>query len=353
MDTIVRELLEAAICAPSGENSQPWRFKVQENSILLYNDRSSDESLYNVHQWGTLVAHGAALENMSVAAARRDLALDIQLFPCKEQADLVARISWYPTASLEHDSKLEAGIAKRTTNRKPYKTAPLPESVASQLKSAASAFVSCDLALELVTDRTRIIALADIGGVNERIMLGNRSLHRCFFSHLSWTEEEDKEKCSGFFIPTLELPPPAVFAFRILQHWPIAWVLKALGFPSVVEKQNAQTYAAAAAIGIITAKEITSEVCVHAGQLFERLWLIATVEGLAMQPLTGALFLKQYALTKPEGELSPREQNILNERVGSLMQITGDNTPLLMFRIGYGEPPSAKSRRFPLEYFLL
>ena len=38
----IRKILEAAILAPSGENSQPWRFIVKNDEVILQNDPDSD-----------------------------------------------------------------------------------------------------------------------------------------------------------------------------------------------------------------------------------------------------------------------------------------------------------------------
>lgn len=46
MEEIIRQIIEAGIRAPSGENSQPWRFLLKGDLIELYNLPERDESLY-------------------------------------------------------------------------------------------------------------------------------------------------------------------------------------------------------------------------------------------------------------------------------------------------------------------
>ena len=61
----IRQILESGIQAPSGENSQPWRFKRERNGdverVWLFNRPEADQSLYNYEQSGSYVAHGALL----------------------------------------------------------------------------------------------------------------------------------------------------------------------------------------------------------------------------------------------------------------------------------------------------
>lgn len=52
----IQKILEIAVNAPSGENCQPWRFRVEGEKIWVYNNPESDQSLYNYAQCGSLVA---------------------------------------------------------------------------------------------------------------------------------------------------------------------------------------------------------------------------------------------------------------------------------------------------------
>ena len=68
MDPRIKTVLEYAIMAPSGDNCQPWKFSVEEMHVKLFNDPDRDHSLYNLDQRASLVAHGAFLENLRLAA---------------------------------------------------------------------------------------------------------------------------------------------------------------------------------------------------------------------------------------------------------------------------------------------
>ena len=60
----IERIIRAAVCAPSGDNVQPWRFVVSGNSINIFDIPERDTSLYNCSQNTSHIAHGAAIENI-------------------------------------------------------------------------------------------------------------------------------------------------------------------------------------------------------------------------------------------------------------------------------------------------
>jgi hypothetical protein len=60
----IKEILELAVNAPSGHNSQPWRFVIQDNTIQIFNIPDKDKTLFNWKQKGSLTAHGTLIENI-------------------------------------------------------------------------------------------------------------------------------------------------------------------------------------------------------------------------------------------------------------------------------------------------
>src|SRR3989338_3310518 len=117
MDDAIQKIVEAGIQAPSGDNCQPWRFVVKGNTIELYNLPERDNSLYNWGQRASYVAHGALLENMSIAASQLGYTLSIDLFPEKSDTNFIARVTLIEVEA--KNEPLYDAIFKRCNNRKP------------------------------------------------------------------------------------------------------------------------------------------------------------------------------------------------------------------------------------------
>lgn len=345
----IEHILEAARAAPSGENAQPWRFSVEEERILLLYDAHSDASLYNVDDRAAFVSLGAALENMVVAARALGRELIVSLFPADTPgatAALLLKQSAPPTAE---EKALYDAIAMRITNRKKFDTQPLSQERAESFVGAARAFATMGVTLQRVADQKKIKRLGRVGSSNEEVMLQNKELHNFFFSHVTWTKEEDAEKKVGFYIETLELPAPARALFRLFRFWPVMRALCMLGLPKVVGKGNAAVQGSAAEIGIIRIKEDSPEAFIQTGRCFERMWLLATMNGFYIQPLTGVIFLNRAKQTYPD-RFSRHEHSILEREMQALEGLSpGEGQVALMYRMGRAAAPSARAVKLPLQ----
>ncbi len=347
MEKHIHQILENANLAPSGENSQPWRFVIQGNAIYQYNLPERDQSLYNWAQRGSLAAHGAALENMHITAAHLGYRLDTRLFPDQNDRSLVAIIE--PVRESPREEALYPFIAKRVSNRKPYAPRPLSEVERTELYTLQHAIPG--VTFTFTEDPQKIKMLGYVGSVNEYVMLQNRMLHQFFFNHINWNKKEDEEKHLGFYIKTLELSPPAEAMFKLIRHWSVMRMVNKIGFAKMVAKQNAQIYSTSSAMGIITIPAIGEINYLTAGRLLERVWLTVAKCGLSLQPLTGVLFFMLKIKAGETESFSSEHIKIIEDaynKVRDAFNLTSE-TVALMFRIGYGGEPSARSSRIPLE----
>ncbi len=339
----IQKILETAVHAPSGENSQPWKFVVEGDQIKIFNIPERDESLYNVDQKGSFVAHGALLENILIASSVAGYKASYKLFPDNSDKNLVAIVSFFESSPREE--QLYPFITKRSTNRKPYEVKPLSEQQVSELIN-----VSQEIGggiVKFITDRNKIEQLAEAASANEKVMFSNKYLHNFFFTHINWTENEEREKRVGFYIKALEMPAPAQKAMKLFKHWPIMKVLSKLGLANKIAQENTKGFMASAAIGAVLGDGDTPSDYVATGRLMQRLWLKATKMGLSIQPLTGALFLYKNMAKRESNKFSANQIEIL-ENANTTIKAAFDvqkKTIAMMFRIGHGDAPTARSMK--------
>lgn len=343
----LRRILEAGNAAPSGENCQPWHFIVRENAIEVHLLPERDQSAYGWGQRGSYFANGAAIENIVIAASVEHYRTEVQYLPNPQDEWHTATITLTKDSSVIPDSLAEH-IHTRISNRKPYQKTPLT----AQERSALVGAINEPTNFVLKEDPIELEHLGRVGSTNEEIMLANRALHNFFFSHVTWTKEEDEKNKIGFYIKTLELPPPAQAMFKVFKHWSIMRVLSALGFSRVIAKQNGVTNASASAIGALMIDDTSPQSFLRAGRMVERVWLTATSLGLSFQPLTGVLFFKlKIEAGDADHTFSAREEDTIMSAYAKAVEILGAGQKHIsfMFRVGHGDAPSAHAIRFPLE----
>ncbi len=345
----IQRILESAVQAPSGENAQPWRFAVRGNEISLFNVPENDQSLYNFQQRASSIAHGAVIENISIAAGHFGLMASVTIMSKGDDTNLVATIllSEVGDGSGNDGFFLYPFIAERSTNRKIYKGGAIPAPVIKTLSDAGKEMEGIEVAF--VTEPSNIKRLANIASVNDSLLLENKSLHDFFFSHVHWTLEEEVKERSGFYIEVLELLPPARAMFRLFKHWAIMRIFNALGAAKMGAKENSKIYASASAIGIITITDERTRSFIDAGRVLQRLWLTATKEGLSMQPLTGVLFFYQRIVAGEGDVFTDGQKEAVEKAYEGIQSIfdTDGKTIVMMFRIGYADPPTASSLKKP------
>ena len=124
---------------------------------------------------------------------------------------------------------------------------------------------------------------------------------------------------------------------------------KLFKFSGFIAKQNAKIYASCSALGLITLKDNSPKSYLDGGRAFERLWLKVTQQNLSLQPLTGVFLLMQRIIAGQASDLSQEHINEIKNAYKKTSEIFNLNggTIALMFRIGGGGSPSARTLRLP------
>lgn len=338
----ILKILEAGTRAPSGDNAQPWRFVVRGDRVEVHNVPEKDTSQYNINQRGSMVAHGALLENCIIVAQTLGYSLTPEILPDQSDQNLTVRFMLAKTSPTPHP--LHSAIEQRCTNRKIYHAQPLTTDERETLRNIAEH-------VHWEYDSGKISELAKAISTNERILFQNKTLHDFFFDHVRWTQEEEIQKGGGFFVKTLEVKAPMPL-FKLLRKWGAMKFFNWLGMSKKISQENEKVFASAAAFGLITMPGYTSSDYLAAGRAFERIWLTATSLGLSLQPMLGVLFLHQNIELGKADALSIDEQLLLQKayhQIRASFHIQ-EGTTALLFRVGHSAAPSARSSRTPVEH---
>lgn len=295
-------LLRYAILAPSTHNSQPWAFAVDGGTVDVYADESRWLEVADPDGRELYVSVGCAVENLVVAAAHFGFEATVDVAP-ETDPSLAARVT------LREADPSPAGlfpaITERRTNHGVYEDRPLPVEFVDRLGAAAD---EPGVELYLVDDEATREELAELQArADERL-----------FEDPAYREE--------------------------LGHWigsgalGARWLTARIGQLAVTHldlgdreaKKNSKLVTSAPAMALLTTDANDRAAQVEAGRTFERAWLFATVEGVAVHPMNQ---IRQVSDLKRE----------LVERLD-----LADRSLQVLFRLGYAAPEETRRPRRPL-----
>lgn len=340
------EILRDACRAPSGDNTQPWRFLVRGNVIYVINVPERDTSLFNYRQMTNYVALGACLENLRVSAESRGFRVDMKLFPNAVDRLSIAEAILSPRSSIQNE--LAPYIKERATNRRRYLPRKIEQGKFNELSALAQ-----DIGgrIVFITDDAAIKEMASIVSAGEKLVLEDRAIHDFLFKHVTWTKKEDEQK-HGLLIDTFEFTPPQKAAFRLFSNWHVLKLFLPFGVSKMVAKDMERVHTTAAAFGAIIMPSRSDQDYLKTGILLERLWLTVSKLGLALQPTTTVNFIGTRVLLGDPGTLSEPHQKLLRSRYAELAQrfgVAGEEGIGFVFRLGYAGAPSSTTTRFEPE----
>jgi nitroreductase len=313
-----RALIGAAILAPSDWNTQPWSFEVDGTSIRLVADAGRALPATDPERRGMMLALGAALENLLVAARAYGLRPAVTYFPHAGANRVVADVSW-SDGEAQRDLGLSAAIPERRTNRREFDG----RAILPQARAQLTAQVPEGLFLHWVDERDPMREVADLAFEATRQQVLNPIAQREQFAWMRF-EDQAKKRHDGVPVDALELGgPTAWFAGRTFN--PKSRFLR-FGAGAVAKQARSQVRSAGA-LALLCAPRHEEAQWLMGGQAFERFALKATQLGLAHQPLSAPI----------ESESHRRE-------LLRLFNARGED-PLVLLRLGRAKHPKPTPRR--------
>lgn len=347
MEAVIKKIIKESVNAPSGDNCQPWYFSVRDSQLFIYKKDEGNNNFLDFKNRGTFLAHGALIENISIAALHYSYKLAIKLFPGEK--DCIAVIDFLEDKSSKNtiNENLYCALCNRSTNRKAYQDKVISQEIKNHLSEITNPIGD----IVFIEDSEEKRKLFTTTTQMERIALQNKFFHKFFFDSIVWSQEEEQKKKSGLYLKTMELPIPVQMFFKILKYWPIAKLLSKIGFSKKVADSNAEMYQTSSAI-IFSIKETSPESFITIGRVIERFWLTTTYLGIATHPLAGVLYIYQRILEDAGvfDKLTNEEILYVKEGYEHIQNnlLKNKNTIAMILRIGYSEAPSAiSSKRSP------
>jgi UDP:flavonoid glycosyltransferase YjiC (YdhE family)/pyruvate/2-oxoglutarate dehydrogenase complex dihydrolipoamide acyltransferase (E2) component len=345
----VREAVHAAVLAPSAGNCQPWRYRWNRDCLEIRVVPQRANPFLDFVNLDTWVSLGAVLTNLEVAAEAQGRRIASQLFPHDARGGLVGRVWLLPGAA--PDGSLVAAVRERCTNRRPHDGRPIPADVRDEVVAAAAPHQP-EVRVDWVEEPAARDRIATATSAYFQLLFENPGLLVSMLGWIRWSHAAEARAQSGLSLASLELGAVSRLMFRLAASRWRSRLLAPTGMFSLYRRMTARGLQRTAAFGLVTVSEPDAASFVRAGEAFERMWLTATQRRLAVHPLAGLMLLAGRCRYAGGVGLTPRQRRTVEDAVAMVGQVAPailDRVPVMLFRIGYAPPPTARSLRLPLD----
>ena len=321
MENMIIEIIRNAAKAPSGHNTQPWKFEVNDSQIIIRPNFERKLKVVDADNHALYISLGCALENLILSAKAHSLVPHVILNLNQGKEEILVDLT--KSESVEKDVLYDY-IDHRQCTRTPYDSKPVAESVLEELKEE----VKNDLVdIIFFTDKTKIKELEPFIIDGSNTQFNNKEFIEELVNWIRFNKKDAQRKGDGLWASSLGFPNMPKLVGNL--------VIKRLVTAKSEVKRWKNLIQKSAGFALFTIKGNSKEDWVRLGQSFQRFGLKAT-----------QLELKHAHVNMPCEEIEVRRK---------LMQhfnIDNGRQALLLTRFGYSET-MPYSFRLPLEKVLI
>lgn len=311
------DLVRHAVLAASSHNTQPWKFRLEPDTISILPDLSRRCPAVDPDDHHLYASLGCAAENLLIAAR----AAGLRGHASYSAAEAGVRVDFEEMAPSPTD--LFKAIPKRQCSRAQYDGTAL---ATEQLRLLEEAGQGDGVSVRLLTDRKVIAQVAEFVAAGNTAQFADPAWTRELKAWIRFNAREAARSGDGLYGPVMGSPD--------VPRWLGALFMR-LGFSA--EHQNRKDVAhiqSSAVVAVVHSERDDIPHWIEAGRCYERLALQATALNLR------TAFINQ-----------PVEVPALRAQFAAFLGI-GDRRPDFIVRIGHG-PEMPWSRRRPVESVLV
>jgi len=304
-------LLRYAVLAPSGHNTQPWSFRINDEGVEVDADLQRRLSIVDPDDRELLMSIGAAITNLRVAGARFGYESTVLY---QGDADPLALVALRETSKPDEAlARLFPAIKTRHTNRHDFDGRALePEAIGAL----------CDFIDDHATTIHIVTAheKTQVAGLIEEDDTLQMASGRFQMERADWVRPSDSDRPDGISGDALGIPDPVTPA--------APWLLRRFDLGAIQSRHDRELAEHAPALLIVHADDDRVSL-LRAGEILEELLLLLTKMSLQYSFLNQAI-----------------EVAVLRDQ---LQLIAGTlHPPQLLLRVGYGKPIERATPRRPL-----
>lgn len=342
----IADILELARWAPSGDNTQPWRFEVvDERHLIVHAFDTRDHCVYDLDGHPSQIALGAMLETLSIAASTHGMRTDFRRRLDSPETRPEYFVELIPDSQLLPDP-LFAYVRHRSVQRRPMHTSPLTDQHKQALQSAFGTFYT----IRWFEGGIQRWHLAKLMFDNAKLRLTLPEAYLVHRNIIEWktrfSEDRVPDQALGLDALTLKLMRWVMANWRRVNFFN---TYLAGHLVPRVEMDLLPGIFCAAHFAILASKAPeTIDDYVAAGRAVQRFWLTATSLGLQLQPELTPLIFSRYVREDRTFSRLPGAMNMaamLAKRLPGLLQGNPVEQVVFLGRIGIGTAADSRSLR--------
>jgi len=347
---VLVKILDLARWAPSGDNTQPWRFEiVDDRHIAVHGFDTRDHVLYDFDGHASHMAHGALLETIRIAASGFGQETRWRLRPGCPDTKPIYDVEFVAAPGSGQDP-LYPFITERVVQRRPMRTTPL---TAAQ-REALSAAPGPHYQVQYFESREERRKVARLLWDNAYIRLTCPEAFEVHREIIEWGARYSKDRI-----------PEGAVGIDPLTGKLMKWVMQRWERVEFFNRYLAGTIAPRIQLDVLPALGCAAHILlradqapvglegfVRAGVAMQRLWLTASAAGLYLQPEMTPVIFRWYARAGRSVSVVPE----IDARVKSLAARFEDVTAatetdafVFFCRVGRSAMPQSRSTRKDLE----
>ncbi|GHB42501.1 Rv1355c family protein [Mongoliitalea lutea] len=328
------ELVEFANLAPSGGNVQPWIWIFNKQGVLeLWHDQERSDSLLDFNGTGSLLAFGAALENIRIWTRANGVLIEVIEHIREFGQNQIASVVFLSAhADLKKEEPLFDYVSRRITNRLNQKRIRIPLDHIRQLYQILE---GTEFELKIFEEPEDLQFLALINGKMDWVRMLNKQGYEDFLEEVRWTPEEAEQTKDGIDLATFDFGAAEKALMKLISNRQAMDVIRKFKLGQGFTKISDDTFKSASAIGVFIGPDFTPQTYLNGGSLLQRIWITANKLGISFQPVTASLFMFHRFFRGGEKDFSSFESNLIHASFNELQRLINmkKEVPLFMFRL--------------------
>ena len=308
------ELVRYATLAPSGHNTQPWKFSLKEDCIRIFPDFTRRLPVVDPDNRELYISLGCALENLVIAAKYAGYDPEVEYFPEGEPDECLLVTLKHSNVTGNHN--LFQAIPKRHTNRREYNKGQIP---AADLNKIGSVPTENGVTSLVLTEPDAIEQIIDLVRESNRIQMNDDAFMDEISSWIRFNDSEEELHLDG-------LTSRAMGRFSV-PGWLGRMYMKIFVSAKNQSKTDEMNIRSSSALMVIISVKNDKKSWVDVGRSFEHIALTMTTLNIENAHLN-----------------QPCEVPQLKIQLQKHLAL-GSAHPQLLLRIGYAEPLPCSPRR--------